>query len=319
MNKRAVIVSGSLAYDRIFDFPGRFSDVILPQKVHILNVSFNVNQVQESFGGTAGNIAYTLRLLGVPVAVVGTVGNDGNRYLAHLRQAGVDCSGVMVSDAKQTASAHIITDQDDNQITAFQMGALTVRASANRGVLQRLLRSAGYAVLSPGNTADMMALAQACIRNHVDYLFDPGQTLPVLPKSYIRFLHAHAAGFISNDYELDLAIRRSGLNRRAFLRGAPLIITTLGSAGVRCQYGAKTIRIKAARPRTEIDPTGAGDAFRAGLIAGLIKGKTLETALKMGAVAGVYTVEKRGTQTHTFTRAVFQNRYRQNYRESLSW
>ncbi len=317
MSKQSVIVSGSLAYDRIFNFPGRFSEVILPKKIHILNVSFNVSQVQESFGGTAGNIAYTLRLLGLPVSVISAVGSDGQHYFTHLRQARVDSSAVVVSREKRTASAHIITDRDDNQITAFQIGALAVRAWRNRAVLRRLLWSARYAVLAPGNTADMLALAQACIRHQVDYLFDPGQILPVLSKSNIRFLHSHAAGFISNDYELDLAIHRSGFNRNIFLRRVPFVVTTLGSDGVRCQSGAKTIRVKAARPRSEIDPTGAGDAFRAGFVAGLTKGKTLETALKMGAVASVYTVEKRGTQTHTFTHAAFRNRYRQNYRESL--
>lgn len=318
MMKQSVIVSGSLAYDRIFDYPGRFSDVILPAKVHILNVSFTVRDVRESYGGTAGNIAYTLGLLSVAPIIAATLGVDGGAYLRHLKRSGADVSLVRTHRGHRSASAHIITDRDDNQIAAFQMGALQKPLVGVNVELKKKIRRAAYAIVAPGNTRDMLGLVQRYHRSKLPFLFDPGQTIAVLKRNELRFLMQRSSGLISNDYELDLLLHRSGLMRSRLFRMTPMTITTLGPKGARCSIGAKTVHVRASKPKSEIDPTGAGDAFRAGLIAGMVYGKDILTSLKMGAVASVYTVEREGTQTHTFTKKQFSDRFRQNYGDRVS-
>ncbi|MBI4426492.1 MAG: carbohydrate kinase family protein [Candidatus Kerfeldbacteria bacterium] len=317
MIRRPIVVVGSIAYDRIFDFPGRFAEVILPEKVHLLNVSFTVDQIQESFGGTAGNIAYTLRLFGVPTALVGSVGHDFAAYRVKLSRQRVDLGAVQTVSGRATAAAYMITDRDDNQISAFQLGALAVPAVAQAAARHRLRRAA-YAVLSPGNPKDMVLAAQQLVRFRVPYLFDPGQTLPVLSAAQLRALVRQADGFISNDYELDLMIKRSGWPRSRLEKLVRYLVTTFGAKGSVVRHGSHQIHIPIARPRAIVDPTGAGDAYRAGLIAGLVSGQSLITAAKMGAVASVYTVERRGTQTHRFSRSEFSKRFRANFRQPLT-
>lgn len=317
MTSGRIVVVGSIAYDRIFDFPGRFADVILPEKVHVLNVSFTVDRIKESFGGTAGNIAFTLALLGVPAAVVGSVGHDFAAYRTWLRRHRVDLSALRTVADQATAAAYVITDRDDNQISAFQLGASSVPA-VGQAAARRRLRRATYAILSPGNPRDMVAAVRQLTQWRVPYLFDPGQTLPILSTTQLRAIVRRADGFISNDYELDLMVKRSGWSRAKLTKLVRYLVTTLGAKGSVVQQGSKQVRIPVARPRAVVDPTGAGDAYRAGLVAGLVNGHSLMTAATMGAVASVYTVELPGTQTHHFSQADFVRRWRRNVHQPLT-
>ncbi|MBI5405173.1 MAG: carbohydrate kinase family protein [Candidatus Kerfeldbacteria bacterium] len=316
MKPGRVLVSGSIAYDRIFSFPDRFRNFILPSKLHVLNVSFTVSDVRESFGGTGGNIAYSLRLLGVPVSLIGSVGDDFAAYQAWLKRHGVDLSAVRTIDNRRTAAAYMITDQDDNQIAAFQPGAME-DASLPLEQLRLAEKSAELAILSPGNTKMMVALGQRFARKKLPFIFDPGQVIPVLSRAELRLLLKLCSGFISNDYELDLTAKRSGLSPEKIRQRLPFVITTLGAKGASLTTGRTRLKIRAAVPANTIDPTGAGDAFRSGLIAGLVRGASLPLAVKMGAVASVYTVEKQGTQTHQYTLAEYTRRFRRNFSDSL--
>lgn len=319
MRDNGVIVTGSLAYDRIFDFPGRFADVILPGRIHVLNASFTVDDVRESFGGTAGNIAYTLRLLRCPVAIVGTVGQDFQPYARWLRRRKIDTRGIVTVPQKPTAAAYIVTDRDDNQLSAFQPGAMAGEARSNAAFLGRLIGRARYAIVAPGNVSAMVRYVRQYQKAGLPYLFDPGQVIPVFSRSELKFCLRRAAGVVSNDYELSLLMKRSGIGESALLRTVEYLITTFGPRGATVRSPTRRWRIVAAHPRSELDPTGAGDAFRAGFVAGVLRGLPLLVAARMGAVASAYTVEQYGTQTHFFSLPSFARRYKENYHEVLSF
>lgn len=316
MPNRRVLVFGSLAYDRIFDYPNRFRDAILPSQVHVLNVSFTVSDVRESYGGTAGNIAYTLRLLGVPTSVVSAVGKDFGRYRSWLRRQLVDLRGVTESRQRETAAAYIITDRDDNQISAFQLGAM-IDPLPGRTILNRILSTTSLAILAPGNVISMVKLGKALRRAKIPYIFDPGQVLPMLSTSQLRRLIRGSAGLVSNDYELKLLLHRLRLNESALARMTRFIVTTLGSKGARLVTSTRRQFVRPGRPSSVVDPTGAGDAFRSGFIAGYIQNYDLPACVRMGNVAALYTVEMAGTQTHTFSRPSFRRRYQATYHEKL--
>lgn len=311
-----VLVSGSLAFDRIFDYPGKFREAILPEKLHQLNVSFTVGDVRESFGGTAGNIAYSLALLGIPSSIICSVGNDFMPYQQWLKKYLIDLRCVKIVANKKTAGAYIITDQSDNQITAFQPGAMLTQAMS-LPVPQPIRRSVELAILSPGNVKTMLVLGKYYARTGLPYIFDPGQVIPILKPADLRFLLQHCLGVVSNDYEFELMVSRARVSAKKLRATIPLTITTLGSAGSYFTVNGVAAKVPAAKASSTVDPTGAGDAFRAGFIAGLLRGAPIVTAVRMGTVSSVYTVEKVGTQTHHFTKASFTRRFQQNFQDLL--
>lgn len=308
-----VLVSGSLAYDRIMDFPGKFADSILPDKIHSLNVSFAVSDLRESFGGTAGNIAYSLALLGHRPAVVAAAGRDFGAYRRWLVRHGVDCRAVRAVASEPTASVTIITDRADNQIAGFYVGAMRAGAPLPAG----LARGASYAVVAPGNLADMRALPARYARLGVPYLYDPGQQLPLLTGADLRRAIRGADGFISNDYELSLVQRKTGWGLPQLARATRLVITTLGPSGSAVRSGSRTIRVPAAKPRRVVDPTGAGDAYRAGFIHALLQRWPLDVAARFAGTVAVYAVEHYGTQAHRFTLPQVAARYRRAFGHHL--
>lgn len=314
----AVAVSGSLAFDRIFDYPGRFKDAINPKKLHQLNVSFMVDSVQDSFGGTAGNIGYSLSLLGVRSMVVAAAGNDFISYHRWLTGHSVDCSGITVHKAVPTASALIITDKDDNQITVFHPGALACSMHAENDRVRRILRTAQYAIIAPDNPLSMVRMSTFCRTAGVPYLFDPGQQLTALKRAQLRSMIAHADGVISNDYELSLLTKTSGLTLPVLRRSLRYVVTTLGAKGSLVYHGNTLHTIPPVRPASVIDPTGAGDAYRSGFVTGLLATKSFPIAGRMGSLASVYTVEKQGTQTHAYSRRGFARRYQMAFSTRLS-
>lgn len=309
-----IIVSGSLAYDRIMDFPGRFADHILPDKIHVLNVSFGVTQFREHFGGTAGNIAYNLALLSQRPTVVAAAGSDFSPYRRWLRRHRVDCSGVRKVSGERTAAAYIITDRDDNQITGFHLGAMRfsgVRPTATA------IRRAVLACVSPGNLADMLRMPVAYRRAKLPYLFDPGQQLTSLTGAQLRAAVSGARGFIANDYEVALALKKMGWTMRQLAGKTALVVTTLGPKGSMVQQGSMVVAVPPARPKSALDPTGAGDAYRAGLICGLLQRWPLDVVARFAGLVAVYTVEAYGTQTHRFTWPDLRRRYRKNFGAAL--
>ncbi|MFA5135375.1 MAG: carbohydrate kinase family protein [Patescibacteria group bacterium] len=312
--KRHVLVSGSLAFDRIMNFGGRFEDHILPEKLHVLNVSFHVRTFRMSYGGTAGNIAYNLALLGESPRTLATFGNDFAPYASWLRTHSVDLSASRRITALPTASAYIITDQRDNQITGFFSGAMD---RTNGPIPQQRLKSAALGIVAPGNLADMRRYPASFRSAKVPYIYDPGQQTVVLSKSDLLRGLTGAHTFISNDYELSLVMKKTGLSLPAVLKRVKYVATTRGENGSFIRTGNERYVIPPAKPKNESDPTGAGDAYRAGYAKGILAGYPMPVVGRLAAVVSVYTVEKYGTQTHRFTWADIRKRYWQNFQDRI--
>jgi adenosine kinase len=306
-----ILVSGSLAYDRIMDFPGRFADHILPDKIHILNVCFTINGLRENYGGTAGNIAYALALLGESPEIVAAAGRDFGPYREWLRRHGIADAAVAIIDDELTAGAYITTDLSDNQITAFNPGAMKHRAPFDAGAVQA---GEALAIVAPGNLDDMRELCRAWKERGVPHLFDPGQSLPAWSGEELVEMIRGSHIFITNDYELELTTDKTGLPVEALAALTGHLITTRGEAGsiVRRAGGGKVTatHIPVVPPTAVKDPTGAGDAYRAGLLKGLALGREVVEAARLGATCAAWAVEVYGTQTYRFTPAEFNERHR---------
>jgi adenosine kinase len=300
-----IYVSGSLAYDRIMDFPGRFSDHILPDKIHILNVAFTVNGLIERFGGTAGNIAYNLVLLGQRPRILAAAGRDFAPYRQWLQKQGLPLEAIRVVEHELTASAYITTDQSDNQITGFNPGAMRHPCGAR---LEPPGPQGALAIIAPGNLEDMAGIARRCRECAIPYICDPGQSIPALsPEALIDMIDG-ARLLISNDYELELIRQKTGMELSTLLARTGAVITTLAEKGSLVTTRQGQVRIAAARAARVVDPTGAGDAYRAGLITGLILGRPLTEAARMGAACASFAVEQQGTQEHRFGPQEFTTR-----------
>ncbi len=301
-----IIVSGSLAYDRIMNFPGYFSEHILPDKIHLINVSFTVSGVVEKFGGTAGNIAYAISLLGGKPLIVATIGRDFGRYFEWFKKNKIPLDYIKIIDDDLTAGAYITTDKADNQITGFNPGAMKYPTTFD---LSKVNPKETIVIIAPGNLDDMKKYSRACKAKGIDYIFDPGQSLPGWGKDDLRECIEGASILISNDYELELIMNKSGLDRNNLCSLCGTVITTLGEKGSRILTGEKEIPIPAVKPRKVVDPTGCGDAYRGGLITGLTQGKGIEESAVMGSVCASFCVEVYGTQDYSFTPQEFKERF----------
>jgi adenosine kinase len=300
-----IIVSGSLAYDRIMDFPGYFSDHILPEKVHVLNVCFQIDGITEKFGGTAGNIAYALTLLGEKPEISATLGQEEHKYLEWLKKNGISSDNIKIIKDEFTASAYITTDKADNQITGFNPGAMNYSSSLE---FDNLNPKETIVIVSPGNLEDMLNYPRLCKARGIDYIFDPGQSIPMLePEDLVQAIDGCRI-MISNDYELDLILNKTGLKKEALLEHARTIIVTMGELGSRISTLNGEIKIPAARAKIVRDPTGAGDSYRGGMIRGLVCGKDVEESARMGSVCASFSVECYGTQEYTFSPEEFDER-----------
>jgi adenosine kinase len=300
-----ILTSGSLAHDRILDFPGYFSDHILPDKIHVLNVSFTVNSMIEKFGGTAGNIAYALSLLGEKPIILATIGRDYHTYFEWLMKNNMDYDNITIIEEELTASAYIITDQADNQITGFNPGAMKYPSSFN---FDKVNPKESIAIIAPGNLEDMMNYSVTCRARCIDYIFDPGQSLPMWDSQNLTQCVEGSKILISNDYELELVMDKTGLDKKELLQLTNYIIVTLGELGSRVCTPDCEIDIPAIKPKQVLDPTGAGDAYRAGLIKGLIQCSNIEQSAKMGSVCASFAVECYGTQEYHFSLMEFEER-----------
>jgi adenosine kinase len=300
-----IIVSGSLAYDRIMNFPGHFSEHILPEKIHVLNVCFQVDGVKERFGGTAGNIAYSLTLMGEKPLISAAIGYDYQRYFEWLSRNGIRTEGIKIIEDELTAGAYITTDKADNQITGFNPGAMKYSSCLDFGKLDP---EETLIIVSPGNLGDMVIYPRICKEKGIDYIFDPGQSLPMWDAKDLRDSIEGCRILIVNDYELDLILNKTGLCKKELLKLPKTIITTLGEHGSRISMRDGDISIPVVKTDKVKDPTGAGDSYRGGLISGLICGKDIEQCARMGSVCASFAVECYGTQEYRFTAEEFNQR-----------
>jgi adenosine kinase len=310
-----IFISGSLAYDRIMDFPGRFADHILPDKIHVLNVCFNINGLVEKFGGTAGNIAYTLALLEERPYIVATAGADFVRYGQWLAKNQLSTRYIKEVSEVLTAGAYITTDEDDNQITAFNPGAMAFDADLPPldGITQETL-----VFIAPGNKRDMMAFATKAREAQAPYFFDPGQSLNTWERDELREAVNGAQCFISNDYELSQFLQLAEWPMKTLYNHVQVVITTLGPDGVTLDVQGEKLLIPAVPVPEVRDPTGAGDAFRAGLLKGRNMGLEWDICCQMGTVAATYAVEQYGTQEHYMDWRTFCRRYKAHFGPLLS-
>jgi adenosine kinase len=312
---KRVVVTGSLAYDHIMSMPGKFRDHIMPDKIHILNVSFKMQTFRKEFGGTAGNIAYSLALLKTPTLLVASAGRDCQDYLKHLRAVGyLDTSGVRVSKDVQTAQGFVTTDEDDNQIWGFFEGAMKEARNTSLG---ECLKKGDFLIVAPNDPVATIKFVKVSVRKNIPYLFDPAFNIPHFSRQDINFSVKNATIVVGNDYEIELIKRRLGLKKLP--ENNQVWITTLGSRGSVVKNGGNEWKIPPAKPQDISDPTGAGDAYRAGFIAGFIKQLPLDVCGKMGSLVAAYTVEKYGTQTHKFNVEEFKKRFKKNFKTESSF
>jgi adenosine kinase len=300
-----------LAYDRIMNFPDKFSNHILPDKLHILNVCFLVNDLEERFGGTAGNIAYSLALLDEEATILATAGSDFERYQKWLTKHGIRQDGIQVVQDSPTASAYITTDHSDNQITAFNPGAMNV---STNGQFTEFNTRSGLAIVSPGNLEDMQKYPEIYREKGIPFIFDPGQNIPAFSGAQLTSMIQGSRILIANDYELSLIMEATGLDKNGLLDLCSAIVTTLGEEGCIVTDRNSEQRIPAVKVKDAQDPTGCGDAFRSGLIKGLRTDKDLPEAAKLGATCASFCVEHKGTQEHRFTVDQFWDRYASAYK-----
>jgi adenosine kinase len=304
--KMNIIVCGSLAYDRIMDFPGSFAEHILPEKIHVLNVCFQVDGMKEKFGGTAGNIAYALTLMGEKPSISAAIGHDYRRYFDWLMKNGISTENIRVIEDEFTACAYITTDRADNQITGFNPGAMKHPSSLS---FDRLNPQETLVIISPGNLEDMVNYPRACRARGIDYIFDPGQSLPMLDAKDLIQAIGGSRILISNDYELDLIMSKTGLKKESLLGLTRTLIVTLGAQGSQVTTLDREIKIVTVTPRKVQDPTGAGDAYRGGLLSGLARGRDIEHCARLGSVCASFAVECYGTQEYTFSPLEFNERF----------
>lgn len=309
-----ILVTGSLAFDQIMDFPGKFSDHILPDKIHTLNVSFLVHSMRRGFGGTAGNIAYTLSLLGCSCTILGLVGDDFVPYKEFLDKNEVDTSYIKVLNKHQTSAAFGITDKSDNQIWGFYEGADSI---ADHLSVNEVKGKIDFAIIAPHNPQAMLNFVADYTKRKIPYLFDPGMQLRYLEGDDLKLAFMGATIIIGNDYEIEVMQRKTSINNLHRHYKNKIVITTLGEKGSIVSYNGQLIEVPSAKVRNISDPAGAGDAYRSGFVAGYIRKFPLKICGQMGSVSAAYTVEKYGTTTHSFTIDQFVKRYNENYQEDL--
>ena len=299
----SVLICGSLAFDTITNFPGRFSQQIMPDKVHILNVSFLVPTMRREFGGCAGNIAYTLSLLGGAPLVMAALGNDGGDYLLRLQAWGLDTSQVLQAADTYTAQCMIITDQDNNQITAFHPGAMQL---AHNTVVPVDRGDISLGIIAPDGRDAMLSHAGQLAAAKIPFVFDPGQGLPMFDGDELRAFVAQATWVAVNDYEAAMLCERLGTTLEALSREPNLqgVIVTLGAEGCDLWVAGERTHVPGVAATEVLDPTGCGDAFRGALLHGLSLGWPLARCVALGNQVGAIKIAQRGGQNHTVPAAL---------------
>ena len=338
-----VVVTGTLGFDYIMNFSGRFADRIMPDKIHALSLSFLVDRLSKQFGGTAGNIAYSLKLLGVEPTILAPAGGDFVPYQRFLESKKISTKHIAIHKDVSTSAYFVMTDKEDNQIGSFFTGAtkyakdLSIGAVKDSGNRRDSRNQSLFAVLAPTDPTAMKKYVRECRSLKLLYLYDPAFQIATLTADELRDGITGSQILIGNDYEIALIEKKLEISHEELVLMVPILITTLGSKGSVIETRHDAIHVRPATPQNDSDPTGAGDAYRAGFVAGylryarfpeskkfgfresaLVTGDELLICGQMGSVAAVYTVEQYGTQTHTFTKKEFLKRYRDNFGSNIT-
>jgi len=310
---RRVLISGSVAFDTIMVFDGHFKEHILPDRVHMLNVSFLTPRLKREAGGCAANIAYNLSLLGGEPAILAAVGEDGAGYVRELAARRIDTSQVRVLKDMYTPQAFITTDLSDNQITAFHPGAMAEAHQADAAKLA----PAAWGIVSPNGKQAMLDHARQYVELKIPSVFDPGQGLPMFSGDELKMLVGGATALTVNDYEFGLICEKTGWSEAELAEAAGIMIVTRGADGSHLYRRGKQRETIAAAPIGKaVDPTGCGDAYRGGLLYGLAEGWDWSQAARLGSVMGAIKIESQGPQNHAPDRAVIARRFEQAYGKS---
>jgi adenosine kinase len=307
------LICGSVAYDTVMVFEGRFKDHILPDRIHMLNVAFLVPGLRRNFGGCAGNIGYNLKLLGGDGRVMAAVGSDFAPYRAWMGNCGISTEYIRELEDEYTPQAYITTDADNNQITAFHPGAM------NRAHVNRVPANAGIrlGIVAPENREGMMQHAEQFAAAGIPFIFDPGQGMTLFDGPELARFIDLATWVAANDYEASLLAERTKMSLEQIGGKVKALIVTRGGEGSHIYTGGRRHEIPSCRPQAIADPTGCGDAYRAGLLYGLQNGLDWVATGRIASLMGAIKIEKHGTQNHRFSRDEFAERFRQSFGTSL--
>ena len=303
------LICGSIAFDTIMVFPYRFARHILPEQTHMLSVSFQIGEMRREWGGCAGNIAYNLRALGGEPVVMATLGDDGAPYRERLEALGIACDGVRAVPGTFTAQAFIITDLDDNQITAFHPGAMNASHENRIGDVDGI----ALGIVAPDGREGMRTHVEQFAGAKIPFVFDPGQGLPLFSGPELVEMIDAATYVAVNDYEGRMLAERTGLSLDAIANHVEALIVTEGGEGSRIYADGRTIRLPAVKPVSVTDPTGCGDAYRAGLLYGIVHGWDWERAGRLAATLGSLKIASRGAQNHVVNRDVVARLYHEQF------
>ncbi len=309
----SALICGSFAFDTIMVFNDKFKNHILPEQVHIINVSFLVPDLRREFGGCAGNIAYNLNMLGGDALPMGTVGNDFAAYADWLDSCGISRTHLKTIEHSYTAQAFITTDMDDNQITAFHPGAMNF---SHLNTISQA-KEVTIGIVSPDGRKGMIEHAKQFVAAGVPFIFDPGQAMPMFNGNQLLQFVEQASWVIVNQYEWKLMEERTGLSPERMAQRVKALIVTNGAKGAIIYTDKTFFDIPSATPKAVNDPTGCGDAFRGGLLYGLMKDIDWETTGKIASLLGAIKVEHHGTQNHRVTIDEFKQRFKQNFGYAL--
>ncbi len=307
-----VVATGSIAFDYILTFNGHFGDHILQDKKHVLNLSFLVESMERRRGGVAANYAYTLALLGQPAAILATAGADAADYRAWLEGKGIDCRGLRLLADEHTATGFTTTDLDANQLTGYYGGAMNRAGSLG---LADTVPQPTAVIVGPNSPEAMFRLVRECRERGLRWVFDPAHQLPHLSREDLESGASGAWILIGNDYELELIQQRTGRDIPGLLELCAMVVTTRGREGSRISTGEREVEIPPAPANHEVDAVGAGDAYRAGLVAGLLRDLPLEQAGRVASLAACYVVEQTGTVEHAYSLPDFAGRYQASFGE----
>lgn len=312
---KTALICGSYAYDHIMVFQDEFKNHILPNKVHMLNVSFLVPEMRKEFGGCAGNIAYNLNLLGGSVKPMATVGQDFDAYQNWMNKCNLDSSYIKVIEDSWTGQAFITTDMKDNQITAFHPGAMSESHQNKVNDASNI----ALGIVSPDGRDGMIAHAKQFVEANIPFMFDPGQGMPMFSGDELKTFIKEATWVAVNDYEWQMLKDKTGLSKEEVVGQVKALIITKGGKGSEIHTQDKTYTIPAAKVSKTLDPTGCGDAYRAGLLFGLMNELDWQTTGQLAGLLGAIKIEHLGTQNHTFDIEDIKIKYQKQYQEVLEF
>jgi adenosine kinase len=310
----SIFITGSIAFDYLMTFPGKFRDNIIPDQLDKISLSFLVDSMTRQRGGIAPNIAYTLSLLGEKPYVFATAGVDFTDYRDWMESHNISTKYIKVIDGKFTASFFVNTDQENNQIASFYTGAMADSAGYSLSAIGQ--GEADYVLIAPNDPAAMRRYCEECTALQIPYLFDPSQQVARNPHADLKYGVEHADALFCNEYEFNLLQKHTGLTAGEIESRVRLLVITLGEKGATLLSGGKRFSIAAVPPAGMADPTGVGDAFRGGFLRGYRLRMDLQTCGQMGSLAATYCLEQKGTQNHYYTPEEFIKRYRQHFRDN---